>query len=86
MDFKRHKCLEFAKSFNALPNDFEKWHWIKTHQHLGITVFLDNDDTFATFDCQVDDEDPVVLQFDEYIGNVGSHNLLTVLGIKHEEV
>lgn len=57
---------ENLKEFNLLENDFQKWEWIKNHQDLGITVFLDNDDTFAI----LDDEsiESLVFQFDEYIG------------------
>ena len=72
--------------FNALKNDVEKWKWIKANQNLGITVFCDNDDTFAQFDDD-DSDDPKTLDFRDYIGwSDGIFHLLEAVGIKAESV
>ncbi len=79
------KYEKLTEEFNSIDNDIEKWQWIANHQQLGITVMLDNDDTFAVFDdCN---EDIKCLQFKYYIGNAeGIEELLNAFGIKNEEV
>ena len=76
---------KLTKEFNSIDNDIEKWQWIANHQHLGITVMLDNDDTFAVFDdCN---EDLECLQIEYYIGNSeGIEELLSAFGIKSDGV
>jgi len=76
---------KLTKEFNSIDNDVKKWQWIANHQHLGITVMLDNDDTFAVFDDL--NEDLNCLQFDSYIGNdEGVEELLSAFGIKYDGV
>jgi len=77
---------ELLKEFNALPNDVEKWKWVKEHQETGIVIMLDNDDTFGTLPDPDDEDDVLLFQFEEYIGSGGVKNLLEVLGIKGEGV
>ena len=53
------------EEFQLLINDQERWKWILQNQRIGITVYLDNDETYAQFD---DDEDAeYLMDFDEYI-------------------
>ena len=75
-----------AKAFNSLKSDVDKWKWVIGHQHFGITVLCDNDDTCACFDEDHNDE-PEVLQFNGYIGwSDGVFDLLEAIGIKVESV
>jgi len=70
-------------------DDTEKWEWVKGNQDLNITVNLDNDDTFVTFDDFDEEEDDgeVVIRFDGYLGwSDGIHTLLDVFNIKFEDV
>lgn len=73
------------EEFNSLPNDAAKWKWIMKHQDKGITVFCDNDDTYAQF---ANDEDAeFLLEFDQYIGWAdGIFSLMDAVGIKAEAV
>lgn len=77
--------IEKAKEFNNLKNDVEKWKWIKDNIHIGITVWLDNDDTYATFDNS--DENTPILNFNDYLGSGGGiEDLLSSIGIKSSGV
>jgi len=69
-----------VKEFESLKNDKERWLWAVNNQDKGITVNLDNDDTFITFD---NIEDGPILQFDWHIGWAdGIQHLLSAIGIK----
>lgn len=72
---------ELYKQFKKLKNDKQRWEWILANQDKGITIMLDNDETFGVFK---DDEDgDYVLDFDNYIGWAnGLEILLKVVGIK----
>ena len=71
--------------FDSLKTDEARWKWMSTHSHRGITVCLDNDDTFATFND--DKEGQFVMEFDEYIGwTDGVLSLLKAIGISAEQV
>ncbi len=75
-----------AKEFNQLDSDVDKWQWISENQDLGITVMLDNDDTFISFDDYIGDDD-VSMDLEYYIGNSeGIEELLTAFGIKSSGV
>ena len=81
MDFKRA-----AEIFNALPNDTDRWKQLYCSGYKDhVIIYLDNDHTFGVFDNDLSDE-PVTLNFDEYVGNRGVINLLDVLEIKWEHV
>jgi hypothetical protein len=72
--------------FNSLSCDSEKWEWVIRNQQTGITIMLDNDDTFGVIENK-NGEDDYIFQFDEYIGwSDGIFELLTAFGIKHESV
>ena len=75
----------FCDKFYDCKTDKERWELVKNNQHLGMTVYLDNDDTFVKFD---DDEDNgVILTFDDYTGNsYGVESLLDAMNIKHAQV
>jgi len=86
---------EMSINYRQLANqvteldDTEKWEWVKGNQDLNITVNLDNDDTFVTFDNFDEEEDAgeVVIRFDGYLGwSDGIHTLLDVFNIKFEDV
>ncbi len=77
---------DLLKEFNALQNDVEKWKWVKEHQHTGIVIMLDNDDTFGQLPDQEDPDDILIFQFDDYIGYGGVEELLKAYGIKSEGV
>lgn len=75
---------EKAKEFNKLKNDVERWTWVKENSDI-VTVWLDNDDTYATFDDG--DEDSDLLNFDDYLGSgAGIEDLLSSIGIKSSGV
>lgn len=75
---------EKAKEFKRLENDFERWKWVKENADL-VTVWLDNDDTYATFDDE--DEGCYVLQFSDFLGSgSGVDDLLSSIGIKSSGV
>lgn len=76
---------QLFNEFNKLRSDKERWLWIKDHQSVGITIYLDNDDTFGAFD---DDEDGEFrLCFVNYLGwSEGMQILLDALGIEAEGV
>lgn len=79
---------KLAKQVNKL-DDTEKWEWVRDNQDLNITVNLDNDDTYVTFDDfdEEDDDGEVVIRFDGYLGwSDGIFSLLEVMGIKAEGV
>ena len=79
--------LELLNEFNALPDDIDRWNWVKNHQGTGILINLDNDDTFGTLPDPADKDDVLIFQFDEYIGcGSGVLNLLAACGIKAESV
>ena len=66
--------------FNQLKTDVERWVWVKSHQHTGVVVSLDNDDTFIV----IGDLDAT---FDNYIGwSDGVQELLKAMGISAEPV
>jgi len=75
------------KEFESLETDVQKWKWIIDNQNKGITIYCDNDDTFACFD-EEDEENEynrIILEFDHYIGwSYGVFNLLDAVGIKSE--
>lgn len=79
---------DLGEMLNHLPED-EKWHWIHDNQSTGITVFLDNDSTYAQFmdsHGNLLDED-VVIDFHNYLGwTEGVFELLTAFGIRCETV
>jgi len=83
--FTKDDMKELFEKFNNLQSEKEKWAWIVAHQDSGITIKLDNDDTFGVFD---DDEGgDYILSFDEYLGrSCGIQTLLEVLEIKAERV
>ena len=63
--------------FKKLNLDSERWQWLLDNPEVDYQVYLDNDDTFVTFDGHDD-----VISFDEYIGrSYGVVTLLDVLGI-----
>lgn len=75
-----HKIVE---AFNNLPNDVERWKWLKENQvKYGCIVYLDNDDTFVTFlDLKG------IGQFNDYIGwSDGAFALLEAFGVTGESV
>lgn len=80
--------LSLTEMVNHLPED-EKWHWIHDNQDTGITVFLDNDQTFAQFmnaDGTPADDDAII-EFHHYLGwSEGIFELLTAFGIRCETV
>ncbi len=80
--------MDYSKKtheFESLKNDVEKWDWIKENADI-VTVWLDNDDTFATFD-DCNNEDSPILQFNDYLGNGGGiEDLLSSIGIKSSGV
>ena len=64
-------------------SDKKRWQWVIANQDKGITVLLDNDQTFISFP----DEDADCLDFDDYIGNSGGVvTLLEILGVRAEGV
>lgn len=69
--------------FERLKNDCERWKWLqKNSKRHSITVWLDNDDTFATFD---DIEDSPILDFSDYVGwSDGIRALLDSIGIQNK--
>jgi len=76
---------ELLEEFNSLPNDVEKWKWIKRHQHTGILIYLDNDSTCGVLPDENDPEDPLIFDFDSYVGWAdGVECLLEAIGIKAE--
>ncbi len=75
---------EIIKKFESIETDKDKWVWVQNNQDLGITVNLDNDDTFITVDS---DENGEYGQFHGYIGwSDGVFDLLEVMGIKADSV
>jgi hypothetical protein len=77
---------DLLKAFEALPNDVEKWKWVKAHQITGIIIKLDNDDTFGTLPDPDDKDDVLIFQFSDYIGYGGVEELLKAYGIRSEGV
>lgn len=81
---------ELCKTANSLKSDIEKLMWIQENQDLDITVYLDNDDSFATFDdveYDFDEADDYIIRFDDYFGwKPGVFNLFEMLDIKAEGV
>ena len=76
---------QLKAEFDKLPNDIERWKWVKEHQDTGIIVYLDNDDTHGILPDPNDDNDVVIFQFDEYVGWAdGIESLLASMGIKAE--
>ncbi len=74
---------KLVQEFKALKTDKERWQWISANQDKGITVWLDNDDTFAQLDNFPDD----TLEFNGYVGDsAGVFSLLEAMGIKAENV
>lgn len=73
-------CFSDCKEeFDNLPDDKCRWKWVKEHQSLGLTVWLDNNDTYVTFN---DDECDLILQFDNYlVWSYGAFDLLDAMGI-----
>ena len=66
--------------FNQLKTDVERWVWVKSHQHTGAVVNLDNDDTFIVIG-------DLYATFDSYIGwSDGVQELLKAMGIAAEAV
>ena len=66
--------------FNQLKTDVERWVWVKSHQHTGVVVSLDNDDTFIVIG-------DLYATFDNYIGwSDGVQELLKAMGISAEPV
>jgi len=52
-----------------LTNDKERWEWVLANKDTGISVVLDNDDTYV-ISPEDDDGDRVILfRFNNYIGN-----------------
>jgi hypothetical protein len=77
---------ELEKEFtNAEP--WEQWAFAIKHKDI-ITVHLDNDDTYITFNqCKEDDDEQPILTFANYIGNSdGVEDLLFTIGINAEGV
>lgn len=78
------KIKKLMEEFNDLNDDKARWKWIAKHQQDGIIVWLDNDDTFATFR---DDEDGNLMTFNGWLGNSdGVISLLDSAGIYSEGV
>lgn len=77
-----------TKRYNELKCDEERWAWIREHQHSGVLVMLDNDDTYGIFEgVEWVESEEQVLQLDGYIGTgPGISALLSFVGINHEEV
>jgi hypothetical protein len=69
-------------------SDEDKWIWVRENQDVGITVHLDNDDTYITFDAadnEDDDDGVLAIQFNGYLGwSDGVQSLLESLDIAHE--
>jgi len=71
--------------FMNLKTDVKRWKWILENKDNGITVFLDNDDTFVCFDSY--NGDGPLFNLSQYIGDSdGILSLLTAIGIKAEYV
>ena len=67
--------------FNLLKNDFDRWVWIKSHQHTGIIIYLDNDDTTG----YIGDYEEYSFDLDWYVvWSDGIQHLLNAMGIKNE--
>lgn len=65
-------------------SDAEKWKRLATCT-LAYTVYLDNDDTFVTLDC--DDDGTYLINFDNYVGSSdGAYIALKAFGINVEHV
>ena len=76
------KNAKIRKEFHALPNDVERWQWVKANQDTGVVIYLDNDDTYGVLPG-----DEEVLQFDWFIGSYeGVLYLFEAMGINFEEV
>jgi len=76
---------ELLKEFDLLTNDVDRWKWIKEHQHTGIIIYLDNDDTCGMLPDPDDEDDVLTFQFEDCIGwDEGVLNLLKAYGIKAE--
>lgn len=81
----KQEMADYQSKFESFSSDEDRWKWIKDNQDLNITVYLDNDDTFATFED--DDDGSFLLQFDEFLGwSDGLFSLLTMCEIKHKSV
>lgn len=80
-DQKNLAQAQFEENFNKCKDDVEKFRLVRDNQHMGITLYIDNDYTYAMFDnC-----DSPVMEFTEYTGNSGGvENLLILLGIKYK--
>ena len=64
---------ELIKEWEKLKSDKVRWKFLKNNKEAGFTVWLDNDQTFATFDNAPDyyeDEDaPYIFEFDDCVGD-----------------
>jgi len=75
--------MSVLDEFDELKTDEEKWKFVLENQDKGITVKLDNDDTFIT----VEDDDEGYGHFHEYLGcSYGAVALLKALNVKCEYV
>lgn len=70
---------ELKKEFDSLKDELSRWKWIQSHQDTGITIMLDNDDTYGVLE---DGDETLVFQLHEYIGSAdGLLNLFAVIDI-----
>lgn len=79
----KEKQIKLWKEFNKLKTDELKWKFIIDNQFEGIKIYLDNDDTFGSFEW--DDDGEYLFKFDDYIGwSDGIMTLMAVIGIDAE--
>lgn len=77
-------CEKLFKEFKGLETDKERWAWIIKNHKRGITLRIDVDDTYATFDGM---EKEYMLMFDSYLGwSDGVFDLLDCLGVECADV
>ena len=87
MKLTKKECEDIKSKFDNFTNDSKRWNFIKHNQHIGIIIYLDNDDTFGVLTDNEKGEH--ILQFDNYLGTgdwLAVKNLLNTFGIKAEEV
>lgn len=79
----KEKQIELWKEFKKFETDELRWKFIIDNQFEGIKIYLDNDDTFGSFEW--DDDGEYLFRFDDYIGwSDGIMTLMAVIGIDAE--
>jgi len=79
------KPMTYIEQFKLLKTDHDKWKWLIDNSNIdhGLTVMLDNDETFVVDNSTGN----TVCTFSDYIGNgYGIGVLLESLGIPFESV